>query len=61
MELTRETLLNIVRAAHGDMKGCINEDRNYMLQRLADAAHHLYCLAATVPPVPDDAQVAQNA
>ena len=53
MELTRETLLDIVSAAHEGTKNCLNEDLNYMYQRLGDAAHHLYCLAATVPPVPE--------
>ena len=52
IELTKETLIDIVGAAHSNMKGCVNEDRNFMLQRLADAAHHLYCLAALCPSVP---------
>ncbi len=49
IELTKEMLIDIVGAAHSNMKGCVNEDRNFMLQRLADAAHHLWCLAALCP------------
>ena len=62
MDLTPRTLMDIQLAAHEDMKNCLNEDRNYMNQRLADAAHHLYCLAAIggdVLPAPEDARPAQ--
>ncbi len=46
MELTKETLLDIVGAAHSTMKkGYLPEENNH-IQRLADVAYCLYCMVS---------------
>ena len=65
MELTPQTLMDIQLAAYDERDKSVNLDRNRKYERLADAAHHLYCLAALCPTAtlvaPQDAQPAQNA